>query len=302
MATITGTYKTFNQIGKREDIEDIIYDVSPTLTPFTSSIGSSAASATLHQWQQDSLAAVGTNAAVEGADAGDSSIDQTELKSASTQIFTKVVQTSGTADAVATYGRTGGNELQYQIIKKGREIRRDIEHAFVGAGQAGTAGDASNARQLKSAQNQISSDTTNTSGSNRAFTETILLDVLQKVYSEGGEPNQLQVTPSHSVTVAEFALDSNKRTRDTGNETTLTNSVAVYVSPFGEISVVVNRFMNANSALVLDTEYWSRAVLRPMETIVLAKAGDSDKRQMLTELTLVCENDKASGLAEKLTA
>ena len=79
MATITGTYKTFNQIGKREDIEDIIYDVSPTLTPFTSSIGSSAASATLHQWQQDSLAAVGTNAAVEGADAGNSSIDQTVL-------------------------------------------------------------------------------------------------------------------------------------------------------------------------------------------------------------------------------
>ena len=82
----------------------------------------------------------------------------------------------------------------------------------------------------------------------------------------------------------------------------LVNAVDIYVSPFGEVSVVANRFLDANSALVVDTEYWSRAVLRPMQTIVLSKTGDSDKRQMLTELTLVCENSKASGLIDDLTA
>lgn len=300
MATIAGTYKTYNQVGKKEDIEDIIYDVSPTMTPFTSAIGTSSATATLHQWQQDSLSAVSSNSAIEGADAGASSVDQTELKNASTQIFTKVVQTSGTADSVATYGR-GGTELQYQIIKKGKELRRDIEHAFVGALQAGTAGAAGTARQLKSAQNQISAATTNTAGANRTFTETLLLDVLQKVYNEGGDPNQVQVTPSHSVVVANFAASAG-RERDFGTGTTITNAVNIYVSPFGQVSVVVNRFLAANTCLVLDTEYWSRAVLRPMQTIVLAKVGDSDKRQMLTEQTLVCENDKASGLIEALTA
>jgi len=299
MANVTGTYKTFDQVGKREDVEDIIYDISPTLTPFTSSIGSSTASATLHQWQQDELAAVGTNAKVEGASAGNSSVDTTEMKTNNTQIFDKVVQVSGTAEAVGLYGRS--SELAYQIAKKGKELRRDIEHAFVGALQAGTAGNGSTARQLKSAQNQINAATTSTAGSNRAFTETLLLGVLQNVYEAGGDPNQIQVTPSHSLTVANFAASSG-RNRDFGTGTTIVQAVDLYISPFGQCSIIPNRFLQANTCLVLDTEYWSRAVLRPVQTVNLAKDGDSDKRQMLTELTLVCENDKASGLIEALTA
>lgn len=299
MPTVSGTLKTFDQVGKREDVEDIIYDISPTTTPMLSSIGSSTAAATLHQWLQDELAAVGTNAAVEGADAGTASTITQVVKTANTQIFDKVVQVSGTAEAVGTYGRT--SDLAYAIAKAGKEIKRDIEHAFVGAGQAGTAGNGSTARQLTSAANQISATTTDTNGTNRAFTEALLLNVLQSCYEQGGEPNQVQVTPSHSVTVAGFATAGARR-RDFGEGTMLVNAVDVIVSPFGQVSVVPNRFLDANTCLVLDTEYWSRAVLRPMQTIVLAKTGDSDKRQMLTELTLVCENDKASGKIDALTA
>jgi hypothetical protein len=299
MPTVSGTLKTFDQVGKREDVEDIIYDISPTTTPMLSSIGSSTAAATLHQWLQDELAAVATNASVEGADAGTASTITQTVKTANTQIFDKVVQVSGTAEAVGTYGRT--SDLAYAIAKAGKEIKRDIEHSFVGAGQAGTAGNGTTARQLTSAANQIASATTNTAGSNRAFTEALLLDVLQKCYEEGGEPNQVQVTPSHSVTVAGFATASGRQ-RDFATGTTLVNAVDIIISPFGQVSVVPNRFLNANTCLVLDTEYWSRAVLRPMQTIVLAKTGDSDKRQMLTELTLVCENDKASGKIDALTA
>ena len=205
---VSGTYKTYDQVGKREDIEDIIYDISPTDTPFLSSIGSGTASATLHQWQQDSLAAVATNAAVEGADAGTASADPTVMKTNHTQIFTKVVQVSGTAEAVGKYGRS--SELAYQIAKKGKEMKRDIEHAFVGAKQAGTAGNSTTARQMTSVHGQIAAATKNTSGSNRTFTEALLLDVLQKVYEEGGNPNQVQVTPSHSVKVADFAASSGR--------------------------------------------------------------------------------------------
>ena len=299
MPTVSGTLKPFDQVGKREDVEDIMYDISPTTTPMLSSIGSSTAAATLHQWLQDELAAVATNASVEGADAGTASTITQTVKTANTQIFDKVVQVSGTAEAVGTYGRT--SDLAYAIAKAGKEIKRDIEHSFVGAGQAGTAGNGTTARQLTSAANQIAAATTNTAGSNRAFTEALLLDVLQKCYEEGGEPNQVQVTPSHSVTVAGFATASGRQ-RDFATGTTLVNAVDIIISPFGQVSVVPNRFLNANTCLVLDTEYWSRAVLRPMQTIVLAKTGDSDKRQMLTELTLVCENDKASGKIDALTA
>lgn len=299
MATVAGTFKTFSQVGLKQDIEDIIYDISPTLTPFTSSIGTSTATSTLHQWQEDQLSVVGTNAKVEGADAGAAAAETTTMKNASTQIFDKVVASSGTNEVVEKYGR--GSELEYQIVKKGKELRRDIEHAFVGALQAGSVGSASTARQLKSAQNQIDSSTTNTAGTNRAFTEALLTDVLQKVYEAGGDPNQIQVTPSHSLKVAAFAAASG-RNRDFSTGTKLVNVVDVYVSPFGECSVVPNRFLQDNTCLVLDTEYWSRAVLRPVSTTVLAKTGDSEKRQMLTEQTLVCENSKASGLIEALTA
>lgn len=291
--------KTYDLVGKKEDVEDIIYDISPTDTPFLSSIGTSKAKATVHQWQQDELASPAANAVVEGATAGTASQEDTTIKTANTQIFKKVVEVSGTSQAIGLYGRA--DELARLVAKKGKELKRDIEFAMVGNGQAGTAGNGSTARQLTSAQNQISASTTNTNGSNRAFTETILLDVMQKVYTAGGNPNQLQVTPSHSLIVAGFAAASG-RTRDFGTQKKVVNAVDLYVSPFGEVAVVPNRFLQANSALVLDTEYWSRAVLRPMQTVVLAKDGDSDKRMMITELTLVCENDKASGLANALTA
>ena len=299
MPTVSGTLSTFDQVGKREDVEDIIYQIDPTECPMLTSIGTSTASNTLHQWMQDSLAAVATNANIEGADAGTASTVTQTTKTANTQIFDKVVQVSGTAEAVGTYGRT--SDLAYAIAKAGKEIKRDIEHSFVGAGQAGTAGNSSTARQLTSAANQISANTTNTDSSNRALTEALVLDVAQKVYEKGGNATQMQVTPSHSVTVAGFATASG-RNRDFGTGTTVVTSVDILVTPFSTISVVPNRFLDANTVLMLDTEYWSRAVLRPMQTVVLARTGDSDKRQMLTELTLVCEHDEASGKIDALTA
>ena len=299
MATISGTLKTYDLVGKKEDVEDIIYDISPTDTPFLSSIGTGKANATVYQWQQDKLAAVTANAAVEGATAGTASQEDTSIKTANTQIFRKVIEVSGTARAVGLYGRA--DELARLVGKKGKEMKRDIEHAMVGNNQAGTAGNGTTARQLTSAQNQISAATTNTNATARALTETLVLDVMQKVFNAGGNPNQLQVTPNHSLIVAGFAAASG-RTRDFGVQKKVVNAVDVYVSPFGEVAVVPNRFLQNTTALVLDTEYWKRAVLRPMQTVVLAKDGDSDKRMMVTELTLACENDEASGLISNLTA
>lgn len=299
MPTVANTLKTYDQVGKKEDFEQVIYDITPTQTPFLSSIGSSTAEATLHQWMQDSLASVGSNILVEGADAGAASTVTQVIKSANTQIFGKVVQVSGTAEAIGLHART--SDLANAIAKAGKELKRDIEHSFVGLGQAGTAGSGSAGRQLTSAANQISATTTNTAGSNRTLTEALILDVLEKTYNEGAEPNQIQVTPSHSLIVAGFAATSG-RTRDFDTGTKLVNAVDIYVSPFGSVSIVPNRFLQANTALVLDTEYWSRAVLRPMQTIQLSRTGDSDKRQMLTELTLVCKSDIASGKIDALTA
>lgn len=297
MATVSGTLKTYDQVGKKEDVENIIYNITPTDTPFISAIGTSTAKNTLHQWQTDELAAAASNAKVDGADAGTASGGTTTMLSAHTQILDKVIQTSGSADAMSTYGRD--KELAYQKYKAGKELKRDVEYAMVGANQSGTAGNATTARQLKSAQNWIDSATTDTAGSDRALTETILENVLEKCYNEGGTPNMVMVTPSHSKIIAGFAAASG-RNRDFGTGTKVVNAVNLYVSPYGQVSVVLNRHLKSDTLLALDTEYWSRAVYRPTQIETLAKTGDSTKMQMLTELTLVCKAPKASGLASAL--
>jgi hypothetical protein len=299
MATISGVAKTYDLVGEKEDVEDIIYDISPTDVPFLSSISSGKANATLVQWQQDKLASPAANAAVEGAAAGAATAEDTTMKTTNTQIFKKVIEVSGTARAVGLYGRA--DELARLVAKAGRELKRDIEFAMVGNDQAGTAGNGTTARQLTSAQNQIAAGTTNTNATARNLSETLVLDVLQKVYVAGGTPNQMQVTPSHSLIVAGFAASSG-RNRDFGVQKKVVNAVDLYVSPFGEVAVVPNRFLRASTTLVLDTEYWKRSVLRPMQTINLAKDGDSDKRMMVTELALICEHDQASGVITNLNA
>ena len=301
MATVSGTLKTYDQVGKKEDIEDIIYQISPTDTPFISNIGTTKAHNTLHQWQTHELAATGTNAAVDGADAGNGTQLTTTMLNNHTQIFTKVANTSGTANAVQTYGRA--KEHAFQILNHGIELKRDVEHAMVGAGQAGTAGNNTTPRQLKSAQNFIDSATTNTAGSNRTLTEALVKDALKKCYNEGGQPNILMVSANHADVIAGFAENtSGSRNRDFGTGTTVTAAVDIYQSPWGKVNVVLNRHINENTVLALDKNYWSRAVLRPVQTIKLAKTGDSEKTLLLTEQTLVCRSPKASGLVSALTA
>lgn len=299
MAKYSATVNTTanNIAGQKEDVEDIIYDISPTETPFTSSIGSSAANAVTHEWQEDSLAAVAVNGAKEGADAADTAVATTTVKSNRCQIFTKDVSVTNTAERIGKYGRS--SEMSYQIAKKGKEIKRDIEHAFVGLEQAGAAETSGAGRLLTSATNQMDAGgITTTTG---ALTEAKLLTGLQNVFDEGGNVNQIQVPPAKAVTIAGFAASGSGTTRDFGESKRMVNAVDFYVSPFGEAAVVTNRFVKSDTVLLLDTDYWSRAVLRPMQTIDLAVNGDSTKKQLVTELTLVCENSKASGALQDIT-
>tara|TARA_R110002167_G_scaffold295674_1_gene500158 strand:+ start:156 stop:1058 length:903 start_codon:yes stop_codon:yes gene_type:complete len=300
MAKYSATTSTAanNIAGQKQDVEDVIYDISPTETPFTSSIGSSTANAVTHEWQEDSLAAAGDNFAMEGADAANTDVAKTSVKSNRCQIFTKDVSVTNTAERIGKYGRS--SEMSYQIAKKGKELKRDIEHAFVGQVNAGAAETSTVGRKLTAATNQMHSDGITAVGG--ALTEAAILTGLQAVFTAGGNVNQIQVTPAKAVTVAGFATSaSTGTTRDFGESKRMVNAVDFYVSPFGEAAVVTNRFLKSDTALLLDTDYWSRAVLRPMQTINLAVNGDSTKKQLITELTLVCENSKASGALQGIT-
>jgi hypothetical protein len=293
---------TYQTVGIKEDVSDIIGLISPYDTPNYSQFRKTDAKQTVVQWQEDALRPPAANAKVEGAETTIAVTGITTMLTNYTQIFEESARTSGTVQAVDLYGRA--NEMDYQVMKKAREVRRDIERAFVGSRQTAVAGNATTARQLASVQAQIATANTflhATPGTLRAFTEAMVLAAHQAAFNAGGDPNQLQVTPAHSIVVANFAAASG-RSRDITDKTRIVNKVDLYVSPFGELSVVTNRWLHANDALLLETDRWFIPVLRPMASTPLAKTGDNEKRMINCELTLGHENRLASARVGDLTA
>ena len=313
------TYQTYTSIGQREDLSDVIYSISPTETPFMSSIGKGKATATNHEWQTDSLAsAVLTNAAVEGSTASDATLGVTTRAGNKTQISQKTVKISGTLEAVDKAGRK--SEKSYQLAKASAEIKRDMETTLL-SNQASTNGDSSTARKLGGLQTWLATNgdfgtdgvagasgtTTRTNGTNRTFTETILKTVVKEVYASGGNPKVLMVNPAHKQLVSAFAgIAAQRFMAPADAPTTIIGAADVYLSDFGTISVVPNRFMSSTNtcdeaAFVLDTDMASIAYLRPFQTNELAKTGDAEVTQLLVEYTLQVNNEAAHGIIADLT-
>jgi hypothetical protein len=317
------TYTKYDAIGQREDLSDVIYNISPTDTPIMSSIGKTKATAVNHEWQTDSLAAATTaNALVEGADATSATLSPTTRYGNLTQIVGKTIQVSGTLESVDKAGRK--SEKAYQLAKASAEIKRDIE-TIITANQAKVAGDGSStARKMSSLLSFIKTNSsvgagTTTAGADpttigvsarvdadttRTFTETMLKEVVREVFTSGGTPSVLFVSPALKQTVSAFTGLAATRYQSpvSGGQATILAGADIYQSDFGQISIVPNRFMRTRDALLLDPEYAALAYLRPFQTIELAKAGDSDKTQILAELTLEVKNEAAHGIVADLNA
>jgi hypothetical protein len=308
-------YNAHDAIGQREDLTDVIYNISPTETPFMSSIGKTKATAVYHEWQTDSLAAATTNnAAVEGADASDATLSPTTRLGNYTQILQKTIKVSGTLDTVNKAGRK--SEKAYQLAKASAEIKRDLETILL-SNQGRSAGTSnSTARKMGSLLSWLKTNTsvgsggvdpatigvsTRTDGTQRTFTEQLLKDEVVAVYNSGGNPKVLMVGPTGKQKVSSFAGIAAQRFMAPANTpTTIIGAADVYMSDFGSMSVVPNRFMRARDALVLDPEYAALAYLRPFQTNELAKAGDADKTQILVEVTLEVKNEAAHGIIADL--
>jgi hypothetical protein len=304
-------FETYTTKGIREDLADIIYNIAPTETPFMSNIGKGSSKGTYHEWQVDDLAAAADNFVAEGADAAAAVSNATTRVGNYTQISSKTVSVSGSNDAADSAGRA--SEMAYQLAKKGMELKRDMEVAFVGVDKASVAGSAGTPRQLASATSWIATNTnlgaggsasnglgTNvyTAGTDRDFTEAMLTDVIEKCWVSGGAPTIIMAN----------AFQKRKITAFTGNATKfknvddkkVVNAVDVYVSDYGELSVVPNRFMQADSVLVIQPDMWSVDTYRDFQTFDLAKVGDSEQKQLLAEYTLKCSNEAANGAIRDL--
>ena len=313
------TFQTYQSIGNREDLSDVIYNISPTDTPFMSSVGKTKATAVYHEWQTDALAAaVGNNAAVEGADATSLTVTPTARVGNRTQISTKTVQIAGTEETINKAGRK--SEKAYQLAKASSELKRDMEKTLL-SNNVAAAGNSTTARTLGGLQAWLNTNavlgsggtagsggtTARASGTDAAFTEAMLKSAVKQAFVQGGNPTVLMVTPTQKQVVSGFAGIAAQRYEAPSNKaSTIIGAADVYLSDFGTVSVVPNRFMTADSgdggevAFVLDPEYAAVAYLRPFQTNELAKTGDSEKTQLLVEYTLEVKNEKAHAIIADL--
>ena len=312
-------FRTYAAVGMREDLSDVIYNISPTDTPFMSTIGKTNATAVYHEWQTDSLAAAAANAAVEGADATEATLTATTRVGNRTQISQKTVGITGTLEAVDKAGRK--SEKAYQLAKASSEIKRDMEFALLNNTVQSNGSAGSTARVLGGLQTWLATNgdfgtsgsagatgtTARTNGTNRTFEESLLKTVVKEVFESGGSPKVLMVTPAHKQTVSAFAgIAAQRYMAPSDAPTTIIGAADVYLSDFGSMSVVPNRFMlSGNSAnevaFVLDPEYAAVAYLRPFFTNDLANTGDSAKTQLLVEYTLEVKNEAAHGIVADLS-
>lgn len=312
---------TYSTRGAREDLSDVIYRIAPTETPFMSAIGKTEATNTLHEWQEQDLAAAGQNAAIEGADATNTTTTATVRARNWTQISTKTVQVTGTNEATRKAGRK--SEMAYQMSLKSLELKRDMEFILMVNGSTGNGsaqGTAAAARKTIGVEGWIKDNnnmgasgvapdpyatgaaplggTDVVDGTARTLTETMVKDVLMKCWTQGGNPDTIMVGGLQKQNFSTFS--GNATRMDKSEDKTLYASIDVYESDFGTLKIVPNRFMRARSMFCLQTDKWAVAYLRPFATTDLAKAGDSVRKQIVVEYALESRNQRASGAVRDL--
>lgn len=317
-AQLTNVFDAYDAIGIREDLSDLIADISPTDTPFMSNIGSESTSNTFFEWQTDALAAASQNHNIDGFDIQTSSaITATVRLGNYVSLLEKDFRISGTEQAVSKAGRA--SEVAYQTTKHAKELKRDQETNLT-ANNAATAGSGSAAMEtggfaawLKTNVNKSNTNSADpvwtsvptgarSDGTARAFTETILKDVMKQCYDEGGEPSILMVGSFNKQTVSGFAGIAQQRYMAPGNSpTTIIGAADVYLSDFGTLAVVPNRFQPSNYAYFIDPDLARRRILRPYKLTPLAKTGDSDAFMLTIQEGLQVDNEKGHGIAADLT-
>lgn len=311
MTAITGTFVTASAKGIREDLSDIIYNIAPMDTPFMSGIKKGKAANTFFEWQTDTLASAANNKVNEGNDYASTATAVTATVRIGNycQISDKNGTVSGTQRAVKTAGRK--DEFAYQIAKRGKELKRDMEYAITQNGTYSST-DARQTRGLAGwcatnclfgagagAAPIVSSNTAPVAGTSRAFTESLLKTNLQSIWTAGGNPTMLMLGGALKQEVSTFTGNSTRMSE--AEEQTLYANVDVYYSDFGKLKIVPNRFMETTTAFQLDMEYWKLNYLRPFNTEELAKTGDADRFLLNVEYGLEADQEAASGQIRDLT-
>ena len=312
MAQPANSFSTYDAKGIREDLTDVIYSVERTNTPFFEMASKTKATSTYHEWQTDALeAASATNYVVEGNDPTIAATSATTRLGNYCQISEKTARTTGTQESVKKAGKN--NEMAYQVVKRTKELRRDMESSLL-ANNARVAGSDTTPRELAGVPAWITTNTSagatgadptgdgtdaRTDGTQRALTEDLFKTVIAACYEAGGNPDCAMVGTFNKQKISGFTGASTRF--DKGEDQKLYAAIDVYVSDFGSIKIVPNIFQRSRDLLLLQKDMWAVPFLRPVKNKELAVTGDSMARHINVEFTLQAKNEKASGIVADLT-
>jgi hypothetical protein len=310
MAIVGNTFTSFDAKGIREELSNIIANISPEDVPLQSNIGSENVSNTYFEWQTDELASAQNVPVIDGDDV--SSFDSTAATSRVGNYSQIARRTMIVADNLGNQDLAGRNdEVSYQLAKRGSELKRDVE-LILTANAAKVAGNSSTARVTAGLGAWIATNTSKAGdgtdptavdgsdargdGTQRDLTEAMVKDVMQKAFTEGGQPSVLMVGPYNKTVVSGFAgIAAQRYQAPSDGPTTIIGAADVYLSDFGTLSVVPNRFQRERDAFLLDPEYASVCYLRPIQAVDLAKTGDAEKKMLICEMGLKVSQQKAHG-------
>lgn len=317
MAIVTNTFTTFDAKGIREDLSNVITNIAPEETPYSSNIGRESISNSLFEYQTDTLASAAANKQLEGDDVTsfDAVVATVRLQNYA-QISRKTIVLSATEETVNKAGRK--SELAYQIAKRGAELKRDQEFTMLN-GAVAAAGNTTTARGTASLGAFVKTNvdmqtnganpsyttlptSARTDGNVRTFTETILKNVIQQVWTAGGTPKMLMTGPVNKQRVSGFSGIASSRFNIDGGArpATLVGAVDIYVSDFGNVQVIANRFQRERDAWVIDPDMAKMVTLRPYQQVELAKTGDAEKRMLIVEWGHKVLAENGMGLAADL--
>lgn len=323
MAALGNTKLTTTSVGNREELSDVVSRITPEDTPIYSDIRKGSCKSVHPEWETDELRAPAENINPEGDEYSYNAISSPDRLGNYTQIFKDSFIISRTQETVDEAGNV--QKRRYQKLKTGIALRKDVELAIV-TNNASVGGAT---RELGGLPTWIETNVSrggsgtnggfdiNTgltvaagNGTQRAFTKTLMDDVMKQGYESGANFRNVYVSPYVKSVFVTFMSDSAvapfRYAVNDGNRNSIISNADVYEGPFGKVFIKPNRVMAASAgvarnAFFLDTSMVSFLWLRKLaEDTDVARTGDADKCIIVGEGTLKVSNEAGIGVVADL--
>ena len=289
---------TYDAVGNKEDVSDIITNIAPYDTPLYSRIGKTKATAVIHEWIEDELGAAIVNMYPEGYTYNTVNATPRQRQNNYTQIMHRGIQVTDTQEVVLKHGVR--SEMAYQMQKALKELAFDCEKAIIEQNTKVLGTSIANTRQFGGLPFWIVTNVfTAPTSANPNLTFDEINNALEQTWTAGGKPSMLLLSPRNKRVVSTFTAGHTKYMD--GNKTKkLTQMISVLETDFGTLQCVTDRFMPDDKIYGLSPEYIKKAFLRPFKTGDMPKANDMQRKYVNGEWTLEMRAEKAHFMIDNL--